>query len=198
MTFTEYAENWRTRQRHIVDYSTGRNHRSHLTAHLHPELGDHRMAATSPMTIECFIAGMERRSIQPGAQRNIYGLLRTALLDAVRKGGIGTDLALGIKTREYIPPRSIIPTVEYATTDTLAADFQPGLVITMLHGCGLLNGEARAVNINNVIPDDAYRVTEQIHHNTYRPAPLKHRWPGEFRDTPLPHTAREALERFEQ
>jgi len=32
----------------------------------------------------------------------------------------------------------------------------------------LRNGEARAVNTNSVISDDTYRVTCQIHHNTYR------------------------------
>ncbi|MFI1161904.1 hypothetical protein [Streptomyces sioyaensis] len=71
-------------------------------------------------------------------------------------------------------------------------------MITMMRGCGLSNGEARAVNTNNVISDDIYRVSDQIHHNTYRPAPLKHRHPGEFRDVPLPRSVRETIERFEQ
>lgn len=198
MTFAEYTEYWRTRQRHLVDYSTGRKHRSHLTAHLYPELGDHRMESISPLIIERFITGMERRNIQPGTQRNVYGLLRTVLLDAVRKGAIATDPTLGIKTRDYHPPRSIIPTVEYATAAARTAHFQLGLMITMMRGCGLRNGEARAINVNNVISDDVYRVTCQIHHNTYRPAPLKHRRPGEFRDVPLPRSVKEAIERFEQ
>ncbi|WP_411136646.1 hypothetical protein [Streptomyces sp. C10] len=198
MTFSEYAENWRTRQRHVVDYSTGRRYRSHLTTHLYPELGDYRIEATSPLTIERFITGMERRNVKPGTLHNVYGLLRTVPPDAVRKGAINSDPTLGIKTRPYIPPRSVIPTVEYTTAATRKADAQLGLVVTMMRGCGLRNVEARAVNINNVISDDIYRVSDQIHHNTYRPAPLKHRHPGEFRDVPLPRSVRETIERIEQ
>jgi hypothetical protein len=103
------------------------------------------------MITERYITGMERRNIQPGTQRNVYGLLRAVLLDAVRKGAIATDPTLGIKTRDYVPPRSIIPTVEYATAAARTVDFQLGLMITMMRGCGLRNGEARAVNVNNVI-----------------------------------------------
>ncbi|MEU8919239.1 tyrosine-type recombinase/integrase [Streptomyces nigrescens] len=198
MTFSEYAENWRTRQRHVVDYSTGRSYRSHLTTHLYPELGDYRIEATSPLTIERFITGMERRNVKPGTLHNVYGLLRTVPPDAVRKGAVNSDPTLGIKTRPYIPPRSVIPTVEYTTVATRKADAQLGLVITMMRGCGLRNVEARAVNINNVISDDIYRVSDQIHHNTYRPAPLKHRHPGEFRDVPLPRSVRETIERIER
>jgi hypothetical protein len=38
----------------------------------------------------------------------------------------------------------------------------------MMVGCGLRNGEARAVNSNNVVADDVYRVHEQIHSNTHK------------------------------
>ncbi|PPS87077.1 hypothetical protein BZZ08_02922 [Streptomyces sp. MH60] len=48
----------------------------------------------------------------------------------------------------------------------------------MMVGCGLRNGEARAVNINNVVADDVYRVHEQIHSNTDKLAKLKHRRAG--------------------
>ncbi|MCR8576355.1 N-terminal phage integrase SAM-like domain-containing protein [Streptomyces sp. Isolate_219] len=103
MTFSEYAENWWTRQRHVVDYSTGRSYPSHLTTHLYPQLGNYRIEAISPLTIERFITGMERRNVKPGTLHNAYGLLRTVLLDAVRKGALNSDPTLGIKTRPYIP-----------------------------------------------------------------------------------------------
>ncbi|MEL5953517.1 hypothetical protein AADR41_01690 [Streptomyces sp. CLV115] len=59
----------------------------------------------------------------------------------------------------------------------------------------LRNGEARAVNVNNVVADDVYRVHEQIHSNTHKPAKLKHRKAGEFREVSLPRSVREAMER---
>ncbi|MFF5925424.1 tyrosine-type recombinase/integrase [Streptomyces hydrogenans] len=71
------------------------------------------------------------------------------------------------------------------------------LEIVMMAGCGLRNDEARAVNINNVVAQDVYRVREQIHSNTLRPTKLKHRKAGEFREVPLPRSVREAIERYE-
>ncbi|MEU6595325.1 hypothetical protein ABZ923_40060 [Streptomyces sp. NPDC046881] len=50
--------------------------------------------------------------------------------------------------------------------------------------------EARAVNINNIIADDAYRVHEQIHCSTHKPAKPKHRKTGELREVPLPRSVR--------
>ncbi|MEV0119809.1 hypothetical protein AB0H77_42250 [Streptomyces sp. NPDC050844] len=49
-----------------------------------------------------------------------------------------------------------------------------------------------------VCPGATTGAYDQIHHNTYRPAPLKHRRPREFRDVPLPRSVREAIERFAQ
>ncbi|MDX2682477.1 hypothetical protein [Streptomyces soliscabiei] len=40
--------------------------------------------------------------------------------------------------------------------------------------------------------------TRQIHSNTHKPAKLKHRKAGEFREDPLPRSVREAMERFEE
>jgi integrase len=53
------------------------------------------------------------------------------------------------------------------------------------------------VSINNLVAQDVYRVHEQIHSNTHRPAKLKHRKVGEFREVPLPRSVREAIERHE-
>ncbi|MGA5443136.1 tyrosine-type recombinase/integrase [Streptomyces griseoincarnatus] len=46
--------------------------------------------------------------------------------------------------------------------------------------------------------DDVYRVHEQIASNTYKPAKLKHRRAGEFREVPLPRSVREAMERYQE
>ncbi|MET9933676.1 MULTISPECIES: site-specific integrase [unclassified Streptomyces] len=65
-------------------------------------------------------------------------------------------------------------------------------------GCGLRNGEARAVNGHNILAQDVYRARERIHSNTYKPAKLKHRKAGEFQEVPLPRSVREAIERREE
>ncbi|MEU6574847.1 hypothetical protein [Streptomyces sp. NPDC046805] len=81
--------------------------------------------------------------------------------------------------------------------ELIVADEDLALEIVMMVGCGLRNGEARAVNVNNVVTDDVDRVHEQIHPNTRRPAKLKHRKAGEFREVPPPRSGREAMERYE-
>ncbi|MFB7282162.1 hypothetical protein ACFCZV_34220 [Streptomyces hydrogenans] len=47
-----------------------------------------------------------------------------------------------------------------------------------------------------MVAQDVYRVREQIHSNTLRPAKLKHRKAGEFREVPLPRSVREAMARY--
>ena len=60
------------------------------------------------------------------------------------------------------------------------------------------DGVVLQANINNVVADDVYRVHEQIHSHTHKPAKLKQRKAGEFREVPLPRSVREAMERHEE
>ncbi|WUB13170.1 tyrosine-type recombinase/integrase [Streptomyces platensis] len=196
MSFKEYAEDWRTRRRDIVEYATGPAHETYLRAHLYPEFSSRKMETFAPMILERFIATMERNDVQLGTQRNAYGLLHAILTDAFRKGAIAADPTLGVIPPKYIPDRAVVPTKDYIKEAAGKADFQLAMHMRMMYGCGLRNGEARAVNINNIVADDVYRVAEQIHHYTYRPAPLKHREAGEFREVPLPRSVKEAIERF--
>ncbi|WP_245877192.1 hypothetical protein [Streptomyces glaucescens] len=64
------------------------------------------------------------------------------------------------------------------------ADEDLALEIVKMAGCGLRNSEARAVNINNVVAQDMYRMREQVHSNTLKSAKLKHRKVGQFREVP--------------
>ncbi|QQC92381.1 tyrosine-type recombinase/integrase [Streptomyces alfalfae] len=52
------------------------------------------------------------------------------------------------------------------------------------------------LNVNNIVADDVYRVTEQVHYRTKKLERLKHRKPGEFREVPLPRSIRESIDRF--
>ncbi|MDG9681848.1 hypothetical protein QC334_03680 [Streptomyces sp. DH18] len=100
-----------------------------------------------------------------------------------------------IQEPEYVREQVAIPSLAYVTKALVAANEEP-LEIVMMAGCGLRNGEARAVNVTNVVADDVYRVREQIHSNTLKPAKLKHRKAGEFREVPLPRSVWEAIERY--
>jgi uncharacterized Zn finger protein len=77
-----------------------------------------------------------------------------------------------------------IPSLAYVKKALKVADEDLALEIVKLAGCGLRNGEARAVNVNNVVAQDVYRVRERIHSNTLKPAKLKHRKVGQFREVP--------------
>lgn len=68
------------------------------------------------------------------------------------------------------------------------------LMVDLMSGCGLRNGEAAAVNLNNLVADDVYRVSEQVILSTTSYGPLKHRKVGEYRDVPLPARIRETIE----
>ncbi|MEK9522524.1 hypothetical protein MIU24_24510 [Streptomyces venezuelae] len=80
----------------------------------------------------------------------------------------------------------------YVKKALLVADEDLSLETVIVAGCGLRNGEARAVNVNNVVAQYVYRVREQIRSNTLKPAKLKHRKAGDFREVPLPRSVQEA------
>ncbi|MFJ6518765.1 hypothetical protein ACIQJ4_11025 [Streptomyces filamentosus] len=85
------------------------------------------------------------------------------------------DPVKGVQEPDYVREQMAIPSLAYVTKALAVADEDLALEIVMMAGCGLRNGEARAVNINNVVAQDIYRVCEQIHSNTLRLAKLKHR-----------------------
>ncbi|WP_234307674.1 MULTISPECIES: hypothetical protein [unclassified Streptomyces] len=105
------------------------------------------------------------------------------------------DPVKGVQEPEYVRERVIIPSLEYVKRALAVAGDDLAMEIVMMAGCGLRNGEARAVNVNNVVADDVYRVHEQIHSSTHRTAKLKHRKVGEFREVRLPRSVREACSR---
>ncbi|MGW1279993.1 tyrosine-type recombinase/integrase [Streptomyces tsukubensis] len=64
----------------------------------------------------------------------------------------------------------------------------------LMSGCGMRNGEAFAVNLNNIVGGDVYRITEQVNRTTCQYEWLKHRRVGEYRDVPLPVRVRKTIE----
>ncbi|MFD5663264.1 tyrosine-type recombinase/integrase, partial [Streptomyces hirsutus] len=139
---------------------------------------------------------LEAQGVGRGHQLNVYRALASLLRDAFEKGVMADNPLRGVQKPEYAPQRVAIPEAEYITKAIQKADHQLALEIVLMVGCGLRNGEARAVNVNNMVADDVYRVTEQVHSSTHQLAKLKHRKEGEFREVPLPRTVKDAIERF--
>ncbi|MCX4502158.1 tyrosine-type recombinase/integrase [Streptomyces anulatus] len=198
LTVEEYAKQWRPRQRKMTDYSTGEHVDSSINVHIVPRLGSRKLSSVTPMVVERFLDEMEGDGVGRGNQVNIFRVLKTILRDAYAKGAMADDPVKGVQEPEYVREQVAIPSLPYVKQALLVADEDVALEIVMMAGCGLRNGEARAVNVNNVVASDTYRVREQIHSNTLRPAKLKHRKAGEFREVPLPRLVRDAIERYEE
>ncbi|MFE9976474.1 tyrosine-type recombinase/integrase [Streptomyces hirsutus] len=197
-TVEEYAKQWRPRQRKMTEYSTGEHVDSSIKVHIVPRLGSRKLNSVTPIVVERFLDELETDKVGRGNQVNIFRTLKAILRDAYGKGAMADDPVKGVQEPEYVREKVVIPSLAYVKKALTVADEHLALEIVMMVGCGLRNGEARAVNVNNVVADDVYRVHEQIHSNTHKPAKLKHRKAGEFREVPLPRSVKEALERYEE
>lgn len=169
-----------------------------LNSQILPVLGSRRINAFTSTVVDDFVMSMEERSVGLAAQQNAFDTRRKILLDARRRGGITKDPFEGVIPPEYIPRNITIPTLEEIHAFKAAGSDGLRGVIDLMPGCGLRNGEAYAADLKRMVADDVYRVTEQIEGNTRKRVPLKHRKPGDFRDTPMPLTARESLLRYEK
>lgn len=196
LTIEQYYEKWLPRQRKMTEYSTAQHVGSYFKIHIIPAIGSRKLNSVTPTVVEGFLDHLETEGVGRGHQSNIYRSLKSLLRDAYDKGAMAHDPVKGVQDPEYVPGLVAIPAPEYIAKVLLKADPLLAMEVTMMLGCGLRNGEARAVNVNNIVADDVYRVTDQIHSVLGKPAKLKHRKPGEFREVPLPRMAREAMERF--
>ncbi|MEV5811072.1 tyrosine-type recombinase/integrase [Streptomyces mutabilis] len=192
-TVAEYARQWLPRQRRMTEHSTGERVNSSINVHIVPRLGSRKLNTVTPIVVERFLDALEADGVGRGNQVNIFRILKTILRDAYDKGAMADDPVKGVQEPEYVREGVVIPALAYVKQALAVAGDDLALEIVMMTGCGLRNGEARAVNSNNVVTDDVYRVHEQIHSNTQRPAKLKHRKAGEFREVPLPRSVREAI-----
>ncbi|MFB8267332.1 tyrosine-type recombinase/integrase [Streptomyces sp. NPDC055955] len=195
--FGEYASLWLGRQRHYAP-GTVRTISQLLGSQILPVLESRRINSFAPTVIDDFIMSMDESRVGQATQQNAFDTLKKILLDAHRRGGIIDDPFAGVIPPEYIPRQITIPTPDEIHALKEAGSDGLALFIDLMRGCGLRNGEAFAANINRMVADDVYRVTEQIDGVKRVRARLKHRRPGEFRETPLPATVRESLLRYEK
>ncbi|GGU75865.1 integrase [Streptomyces albospinus] len=194
--FGEYASAWLARQRHYTAGST-RTVNTLLQGQILPALESRRINTFTSTVVEDFIMSMEEGDVGLATQQNAFDTLKKILLDARRKGAISEDLFEGVVPPEYIPRQVTIPTLDeiHALKDVASDALR--LLIDLMSGCGHHNGEGYAANINRMVADDVYRITEQIDGLSRAKAQLKHRKPGEFREVPMPATVRESLLMYE-
>lgn len=178
MRFEDFIGDYMGRQRRLA-YGTAYEYEHLARNHLIPELGSRRVETFSPMVVENFLTTMDRLGTPDPTQFKVYVLLKTLLLDAHRKGAIGEHPLQDVDAPQYEAERAIVPTTEQiAGIKTAANHDRFSMFVDMMAGCGLRNGEALALNVNNIVADDVYRVTEQVHYRTKQIEKLKHRKPG--------------------
>ncbi|MEU8936361.1 tyrosine-type recombinase/integrase [Streptomyces sp. NPDC048409] len=195
MHFEEYATEWKASQRDLSPASI-RHLDSLLQHHLFPLLGSRRMNSFDHKVVEDFIQTMERNGAGLATQSNTFDKLRAILLDAHRLGLFSESPFNGVKAPQYDPARAVIPSPEQLRTIRTAGDDVFTLFVDLMSGCGLRNGEAAAVNLDNIVADDVYRIREQVNQTTARYGPLKHRRPNNYRDVPLPARVKQTIKRY--
>ncbi|MEV5843492.1 tyrosine-type recombinase/integrase [Streptomyces sp. NPDC051985] len=193
MRFADYAEEWKAGQRHLAVQSV-KHLDSLLEHHIYPALGSRRMNSFDHKVVDAFIRTMERNGAGLATQSNAFDKLRAILLDAHRLGIFPDNPVAGVKAPQYDPARAVIPSPEQLAAIRTAGDDAFMVMVDLMSGCGLRNGEAAAVNLSNIVADDVYRVSEQVVMSTAQYGPLKHRKAGEYRDVPLPARVRETIE----
>ncbi|MER6492914.1 tyrosine-type recombinase/integrase [Streptomyces griseorubiginosus] len=193
MRFGDYAAEWKAGQRDLGPASVAHLD-SLLSIHLLPQLGSRRMNTFDHKVVEGFIRTMERNGVGLAAQSNAFDKLKAILLDAHRLGLFDDNPVMGVKAPQYDPKRVVIPSSAQLPGIRAAGDDSFLLVADLMSGCGMRNGEAYAVNLNNIVADDVYRISEQVNRTTGQYERLKHRKVDEYRDTPLPARTRRTIE----
>ncbi|MEU9357684.1 tyrosine-type recombinase/integrase [Streptomyces sp. NPDC048301] len=197
MRFQEYAAEWIAGQRHLAPASM-RHLESLMEHHILPALGSRRMNSFDHKVVDGFIRTMEQAGAGMATQANAFDKLRAILLDAHQLGLYAESPLTGVKPPQYDPSRAVIPTLRQLHSLREAGDDAFKLIVDLMSGCGLRNGEAAAVNLNNIVADDVYRIKEQVIMSTGRYGPLKHRKAWQYRDVPLPSSVRATIEEYSE
>ncbi|MGW8376014.1 site-specific integrase [Streptomyces sp. ODS28] len=192
MRFDKFAESWLGKQRHLADGSL-RVILPALEGWIHPRLGSRRVNTFTPRVVDEFLLDLEREGASEATQNRSFKVLKRVLISAYEQGATHGDPMRGVVEPQYDPERPIIPTYEEKQHLRDNGDEDIRLVMDVMSGCGARTAEACAVNIHNIVADDVYRVTEQIHNKRVERAPLKHRKAGDFRETPLPAQTRNSI-----
>lgn len=187
MPFKDYAARYIANRRRCLTDNTLDQYNGSLERHLNPRIGSRKIGTFTPGVLEDLLSSLESDRVGLASQKNAYLVLKLVMDAARHRGALTRDPLLDIAAPVYVPDEVSIPTHgELQAIRASANDDDLRLVIELMAGCGLRNGEAHAANLKSIVADDVYRVTEQILGKTVTPAALKHRRRREFREVPLP------------
>ncbi|MEU7605032.1 hypothetical protein AB0B44_29455, partial [Streptomyces sp. NPDC041003] len=167
MNLSEYVELWRQGQRHLAA-SSARHLDSLLEHHIIPVLGSRRMNSFDHKVVDDFIRTMEAMGTGTATQSNAFDKLSAILLDAQRVGIYDFNPLDGVRSPQYTPTRASIPTPAQLREVREIGDDKFRLLCDLMSGCGMRNAEAAAVNINNIVSDNTYRISEQVNQTSVR------------------------------
>lgn len=159
MRFEQFASEWLAHQRHLTEGSL-RVVKPSLNNWLMPRLGSRRMNTFTPRVVESFLLALERDKASESVQHRSFQTLKSVLKAAGRQGACARDVMDGVVQPKYVPDRVAVPALDDIRSIREAADDEVRLLVGIMSGCGLRTAEACAVNINNIVADDIYRVTE--------------------------------------
>ncbi|WP_431682694.1 hypothetical protein [Kitasatospora sp. KL5] len=165
MQFGDYVAEWKAGRRDL-GAALVRQIDSLLEHRLYPAFRSRRMGTFDHKVVDTFVQTMERNGVGLATQANAFDKLKAILLDAHRLGLYDENPFAGVKPPQCNPKRAVIPSPAQLQALRTAGDDAFRLVVDLMSGCGLRNGEAHAVNINNIVADDVYRVTKQVNRTT--------------------------------
>ena len=192
--FRDAAATWL--DQHLGADSSIATYRSVLRAHVDPAIGGKPIAGLRREDIKALIAAMHRKELSASRIGCAYLVISAVLAEAVRDKKLAESPCTGIQFPGVVTGADfIIPT--HAQIEAVAAGLPPDWAATvwLMHGCGLRIGEALAVSLRcRINRGETLRVKEQVN-PAAQLRPLKFRQEGEFRDIPLPHYVREAIDK---
>ncbi|WP_245240021.1 hypothetical protein [Streptomyces erythrochromogenes] len=120
-----------------------------------------------------------------------YGAMQFREYTAEWKAGQRDLAESSLRTLESLLEHHILPTLGSRRMSTFDHKVVDNSIRTMER-----NGEAFAVNLNNLVASDVYRVTQQVKQTTKTYGRLKHRKPTDYRHAPFPARDRDCPQVF--
>ncbi|MGX1675475.1 hypothetical protein [Streptomyces sp. NPDC055400] len=118
--------------------------------HIFPAIGSRKMMSFDHKLVDGFIRTMERAQTGLATQSNAFDKVRAIILDAQRLGLYAENPLEGVKGSQYDPACAVIPSLEQLWGHRTAGDDAWMLLVDLMSGCGLRDGEAAAVNLSTL------------------------------------------------
>lgn len=201
MSFGKFAGKWLAAQ--TFDESTREAVEVRLRIHVYPYFGETELRAIGPGTIQGWVRQLQQRGLAETYQRTIFanvsGIFTAAIDDERLRRNPCSAKSVTRPRGEY--PKIVPWTPERVTVVRAALGERYRLALALGAGCGLRQGEAFGLSVDDVDFDgQVVHVVRQVKliRGRFAFAPPKH---GRLRDVPLPDAVADALrlhvERFE-